>query len=319
MTSSDGDLKTMLTRRGFALGAGMFGLSGVLPAVAGDEEEKPLLRFGLVADVHSGSLPSTPPPGEVRAFRESPRKLREFVDAMNAHKVDFVVELGDFAECHPTQEATVAALDEIEREFVRFEGPRYHVLGNHDLQGLPREVFLEHAPNTGTAKGKPYYAFMAKGFTFVVLDHGYYADGTAMVPGRTAWTKGHLSPAERTWLDKTIAAAPGKVIVFSHWRLDPETGVEPGLHARDAAETRALFERGAVKSSWHEKEPKVIASFSGHHHDGCFNLLNGIGYYGLRAMCMGSGAEQSGYAEVAICASGRVMVTGFRKARSVCW
>lgn len=54
-------------------------------------------RTGDDGQVLTGSLPSTPPPGEVRAFRESPRKLREFVDAMNARKVDFVVELGDFA------------------------------------------------------------------------------------------------------------------------------------------------------------------------------------------------------------------------------
>ena len=59
---------------------------------AGGKGERPLVRFGVVTDPHFGDLESTMPPGEVRAFRESDAKMREFVEVMNSRSVDFVVD-----------------------------------------------------------------------------------------------------------------------------------------------------------------------------------------------------------------------------------
>ena len=293
-------------RRGFITAAAAFAATTLVGADAA-AEEKPLVRFGLVTDPHSGTMESTKPPHEVRAFGESPGKMREFVDVMNARKVDFVVELGDFAECHRRPADTVSALDEIEGVFRGFKGPRYHVIGNHDVQGLERAELAEHVSNTGIEKGRTWYSFEKGGVTFAVLDHGFFEDGTPMRPGRTDWTKGHLSPAQWEWFDGVVAAAGGPVVTLSHWRLDPRG--RGGLEALDAGRMREVF----------EKSGKVKASFCGHHHYGDYCVHNGIGYYCQRAMVTGSGPENSSYTEVAIYPSGRFSVTGFRKARTAEW
>ena len=301
--------KTMLTRRHFvATAAGTFTATTLIGADAA-AGERPLVRFGLVTDPHSsGSMASTQPPHEVRAYRESPAKMREFVDVMNARRVDFVVELGDFAECHERKADTVAALDEIEGVFGGFKGPRYHVLGNHDLQGLTREEIAPHIVNTGVAAGRTYYSFERGGVTFAVLDHGYYADGTPMTPGNTDWTKGHLSAAQWEWFDSVVAKANGFVVTLSHWRLDPNG--RGGLEALDA---------GTMRKRFAQSGGKVKASFCGHHHYGDYGVWDGVGYYCQRAMVTGSGAANSSYTEVAVYPSGRFSVTGFRKARTVAW
>ena len=301
--------QTDFTRRSFALAAGSFGIAGAGTLLAGNgaSGELPAVRFGIATDSHFGDLESTKPPHEVRAFRESAGKMREFVDAMNVRKVDFLVELGDFVEHHATREKSLASLDAIESEFARFRGPRYHVLGNHDLQTVTREEFVRHAPNSGDAAGRTFYSFGKNGFTFIVLDHGYFADGTPMVPGRTDWTKGHVSAEQWRWLDSVLADAKGKVVVFSHWRLDPLGS--GGLTALDADRMRKTL----------EKSGKAIASFSGHHHYGHYMNIGGIGYYCLKAMCTGSGAENNSYAEVSVYPSGKVRVAGFRRAESKVW
>lgn len=299
----------MMTRRNFTLTACAFGLSaaGTLCADSAAPDERPVVRFGVMTDSHFGDLDSTRPPHEVRAFRESARKLREFVDTMNSRKVDFIVELGDFVEHHSTKEKSLASLERIEREFSRFNGPRYHVLGNHDLSAIPREEFVKHTSNSGEAKGRAHYSFEKNTVTFIVLDHGYFADGVPMGPGRTDWTKGHLSVEQWRWLDGVLAAAKGKVIVFSHWRLDPMG--HGGLTALDADRMREVF----------KKSGKVVASFAGHHHYGDYMNIDGIGYYCLKAMCTGSGTENNSYAEVSVYPSGKVQVTGFRRAESKIW
>ena len=297
----------LLTRRRFvATAAGAFATTALVGAEIA-AEEKPLVRFGLVTDPHSGRMESTKPPGEVRAFRESPEKMREFVSVMNARKVDFVVELGDFTECHGRRQDTITALDEIECVFRGFEGPRYHVIGNHDVQGLPREEIVNHISNTGIEKSRTYYSFVRGGVTFAVLDLGFFADGTAMMPGKADWRKGHLSPEQWKWFDEVLESAKGPVVTFSHWRLDPKG--RGGLEALDAGRMREVFVRSG----------KVRASFCGHHHYGDYGVWDGIGYYCQRAMVTGSGAENSSYSEVAVYPSGRFSVTGFRKARTAEW
>ena len=276
---------------------------------AGEKGKRPLVRFGVVSDPHFGDLESTMPPGEVRAFRESDTKMREFVEVMNSRGIDFVVELGDFVEQHPSRAATVKALDRIEKVFREFKGPTYHVIGNHDLAVLERSEFLSRVTNTGIESGRSYYSFVAGSVTFVVLDHGYYSDGAAMRPGNVDWQKGHLSPEEFKWLEKTIQNSSGKVVVFSHWRIDSETGVYPGLQAKDSEKVRKLLRSSA----------KVVACFSGHDHKGAFSYTGESGYYVLRAMCTGSGKDSSSYVEVSVYASGRVEIVGFNKARSIAW
>jgi len=65
-----------------------------------------------------------------------------------------------------------------------------------------------------------------------------------------------------------------------------------------------------------EDSGKVVAVFQGHHHAGSYNLINGIHYYTLAAMCEGPYPENNAYAIVEVLGD-RMIVTGNRAAKSV--
>ena len=98
--------------------------------------------------------------------------MRQAVDAFNTCGLDFAIELGDLKDMgvKPDRDETLGFLDAIEAEFVRFDGPRYHVLGNHDMDCLSKADFLAHTANHGAAYGKERYSFEVGGVRFIVLD-----------------------------------------------------------------------------------------------------------------------------------------------------
>jgi hypothetical protein len=89
------------------------------------------VKFGIVTDAHYAD---SDPRGN-RYFRESVSKMEECIEVMNHMNLDFLVELGDFKDQDepPNKENTLIYLQKIENIFQQFEGPKYHVIGNHDL------------------------------------------------------------------------------------------------------------------------------------------------------------------------------------------
>ena len=81
----------------------------------------------------------------------------------------------------------------------------------------------------------------------------------------------------------------------------------PGVYLmKNAAELRAVFE-----NSW-----RVRAVFTVHQHSGGGSDVNGILYYSLRGLVLNAGADENSYAVVSVFPSGKVTVTGYRKAKS---
>ena len=100
--------------------------------------EKDLISsFGWVTDVHYSVQPVRRIDNEdsTRVYAHSLAKLRQATDLFNTRKLDFVIELGDFKDCKDDgdREGTLEFLRTVEREFSRYNGPRYHVAGNHDF------------------------------------------------------------------------------------------------------------------------------------------------------------------------------------------
>jgi predicted MPP superfamily phosphohydrolase len=98
------------------------------------EKEKslqPSVRFGMITDPHYADVPFR---GK-RYYRESIAKMREAITFLNQQKLDFLIELGDFkdADKPPLKAKAITYLRTIEKEFQAFNGPTYHVLGNHDM------------------------------------------------------------------------------------------------------------------------------------------------------------------------------------------
>ena len=62
---------------------------------------------------------------------------------------------------------------------------------------------------------------------------------------------------------------------------------------------------------------RVRAVFTGHQHSGGMSAVNGILYYSLRGLVLNAGAGENSYAVAEVYPSGKVAVTGYRKAQSL--
>ena len=258
------------------------------------------VRFGIVTDCHYADADTA----GTRYYRHSLDKLGECVEAMNAQKVDFLVELGDFKDqdSPPDEQKTLSYLRAVESVFCKFDGPAYHVLGNHDEDSLSKAQFLTNVENTGIDSGRSYYSFDFHGVHFVVLDANYKSDGTDYDHGNFDWTDANVPAAGLQWLRRDLAASRGPVVVLVHQLLDGA-----GSHfVKNAAEVRQIL----------EQSDRVLAVFQGHRHNGGYSLINGIHYYTLKAVIEGPGPENNSYAIVEVRPDMSIAVTGYRKADS---
>ncbi len=262
----------------------------------------PIVRFGMVTDLHYADIdPNSAPPPVRRHYRESVRKLDEAVAVFNARQVDFAIELGDFKDLTRGVNETLKCLDEIEACFAKFNGPRYHVAGNHDFDCLTPSEFFSRVPNNGKIDFKGYYSFEVNGVTFIVLNACFDSN---MQPYSRAnpWTDANVPPDQMVWLERELSVAKGPVFIFCHQRLDDSA--EPSHMVKNAAALRAIF----------EKSGKVKGVFTGHQHIGGTNVVNGITYYSLRALVCGSGEGNNSFAEVAVYLDGSFTVKGWHHA-----
>jgi predicted phosphodiesterase len=295
----------VITRRGF-LKASAATLAGITIAPLSCTQRAALgrrrgnARFGIVTDSHYADAEAV----GSRYYRHSLDKLTECIELMNTQKVDFLIELGDFKDQDkpPVEQKTITYLQAVETVFQKFNGPTYHVLGNHDMDSISKEQFLTNVENTGIDQSKSYYSFDFNGLHFVVLDANYKTDGTDYNHGNFDWTDTNIPPAELNWLREDLAAARWPTIVFIHQLLDG-TG---SVYVNNATDIRQILEQSG----------KVTAVFQGHHHEGSYSYIEGIHYYTLKAMVEGPGEENNSYAIVEFLPDHSTTITGYRKAVS---
>ncbi len=225
-----------------------------------------VVRFGVVADCHYAERPIY----LGRDCRKALKRLEECVAAFNARNLDFAIELGDLKDNAGDVSKTLACLERAEAVFAAFQGPRFHALGNHDMDVLSKDEFLSCVKNTGFAKALSYYAFSQGGVRFIVLDANHNADGSDYCRGNFDWRAALVTQDELDWLDAELGRAREPVVVFNHQRLDTANA----LAATNAAAVRAVLERSG----------KVVAVFTGHHHDGGFSSIGGIPYYTVKGL-----------------------------------
>lgn len=290
-----------LSRRRFLGIAGTTGAGLMLGLdLAAMGSEKPVLRFGMITDVHYADRE----PGGTRFYRQSLSKVKEAIDKMNAEKLDFAIELGDFKDQDekPDESRTLKYLSDIESVFQQFNGPTYHVLGNHDTDGISKQQFLERVENTGISKDKSYYSFTLKGVHFIVLDGNFTKDGKPYDHGNFSWNDAFIPNEEVTWLKDDLKANESPVVVFVHQMLEESKGKNYAV--ANAPEVRSILEQSG----------KVRCVFEGHVHEEIYRQINGIHYYSLNAVIDGDGAENSAYMIVSVYKDGSLLVDGFRRA-----
>lgn len=288
----------IMTRREFlksaAMAAGSFYI-GSVPGYPKGGSRKVKLSFGIVTDSHYADIDTY----GTRYYRESATKMTECIELMNDKEVDFLIHLGDFKNGAP--ENNIEDLQHIESIYARFDGPRYHVLGNHDMDSNTKSQFQSVVENTGIGKDDTYYSFDRKGVHFIVLDPNFRSDGTAYDTGNFHWTDANIPGHQLEWLKNDLANTDNPVILCTHQLLDSDEGDH---YVKNAAEVRRLL----------ESHPGVLTVFQGHQHQGQYSQVNNIHYYTLKAMVEGSGEENNSYAIVEILDNLTVMISGYRKA-----
>jgi 3',5'-cyclic AMP phosphodiesterase CpdA len=274
-----------LLRRGSLLLAGS---AGSAPFFAAASDPQPTLRFGAVTDIHYADKEAR----INRHYRESLDKLSKAVALFNDASPEFVVELGDFIDKTEQVEEEIDYLRTIDARFAELDCERHYVFGNHCIDTLTKEEFLEHSG----AKA-PHYSFEAGGFHFVVLDSCYRSDGIPYGRNNAEWTDANLPDEQLRWLEEDLRAAAKPTVVFAHQRLDGEGN----HHVRNAAAARAVMERSGT----------VLAVLQGHSHRNDYAQVGGIHYVTLVAMVEGSGLESSGASLVSLYDDRSLRIEGF--------
>ena len=195
---------------------------------------QPVVRFGVITDVHQDVVP------------DGVDRIGAFMAAMKEAKAEFIIQLGDF--CMPKAS---------NREFLGawngFPGPRYHVIGNHDIEPpITRE-------QTAAFWGMPGLHYTFEGGTFL----GMVLDGND-VGGKSTLYRRYIGPDQLAWMEKTLMSAVKPVILFVHQPIDGlENGVGAGLEnaIENEADVAAVLAR--VETA---KPGSILAAFQGHRH-----------------------------------------------------
>ena len=259
----------------------------------------------MITDLHYANR--TRPSGSTRYYSESLEKLAECVNVMNEHKVNFLIELGDFKDQDdpPNEFTTLEYLTAIENEISRFNGPYYHVLGNHDHDSISKQQFLDRISNWGFPEALGYYSFDYHGFHFIVLDSNYSSQGYEYDHGNFDWKDTLIPDGQKAWLEKDLTENKSPVIVFIHHRLDCNEHMSEYC-PQNADEIRRIL----------EKAGNVILVLQGHYHEGDYRRINNIPYYTLKAAVEGSGPSNNNYAILEINPGLEIKISGYRNTES---
>ena len=192
-------------------------------------------------------------------------------------------------------------LDEIEKEFQTFQGPVYHVLGNHDMDSISKEDFLQHTSNHGDADKKTYYSFICNDIKFIVLDANHNLDGTPYDRGSFDWTKAFIPKDQVLWLQEELKEKDKPVVIFIHQLLDRFSDIGKALCVSNADEIVSLLEANG----------NILAVFQGHHHAGHYSFRNNIHYWTMKGMIEGSLPENNSFAVIEIDKDLNIYIEGF--------
>lgn len=137
--------------------------------------KQPLFSFGVISDVQYADIP------DGRSFLGTPRYYRHSILVLkravqswnNQQKLKFALNFGDIVDGFCPKDQSLSSIKKVVGEFDNFNGPVYHMIGNHCLYNLPRKELLPLLKIPKPDEGRAYYDFSpTPNFRFVVLD-GY--------------------------------------------------------------------------------------------------------------------------------------------------
>ncbi|QNN22683.1 alkaline phosphatase [Planctomycetales bacterium ZRK34] len=279
-----------VSRRAFVQGSALVlgGLGGMCRLHAAEPGRDAKFQFGIVTDIHHGDKPMR----INRYYRDSRQKLARAVDAFNQSDLAFVAQLGDLIDTTHSTAGDIEQLKTIEKVMSRCRAPRHYVLGNHCVEQLTKDEFMQHTPMRS-----PHEAVDHGGVRVISLDACYRSDGAPYQRGNAKWDDANVPPSQLEWLASQLAKSPGPVIVLAHQRLD-----EHGKHStRNASQVRHVLEQAG----------NVAAVFQGHSHKNDYQQIAGIHYCTLVALVEGPAPKNNGYGIVSVYDDSTLRVHGF--------
>ncbi len=209
--------------------------------------------FGIVADIHADLIP------------DKLSRLSKFISEAQQNHLEFIIQLGDF--CFPKIQ---------NRDFMNlwneFQGPKYHVLGNHDM-----DVSSKSQTRDFWHMEQNFYTFETSHFTGIVLDANFlYQDGKFLDYDHANFYvnsafRTFIHPDQIDWLKEKIMQINRPVIVFTHQSLcNPIWGIKNRLAVQKILEKHA------------QRIP--IICFNGHDHIDYYRQINGVHYFELNSM-----------------------------------
>ncbi|XAL99748.1 metallophosphoesterase [Phycisphaeraceae bacterium D3-23] len=271
--------RSFLGRTGLALAGGC--LAGRLPlafAHADDDAPSPIIRLGLITDVHYADIDTR---GN-RHYRDSLGKMRAAVAGLNELGIDHAVVMGDLIDSANDLEGEINHLRTIDAEYARLDAERHYILGNHCVHTLTKDEFIE---NSGMES--PHSAFDLAGVRFIILDSCFTSEGEPYQRGNFDWTDANLPEEQLDWFEAQLDDAAGPVVVLTHQRID---GLDVHHNVRNGAAARALMEASG----------KVVLVMSGHSHTNMHEQVNGIDYVVVRAMVEGAGEDNNSFGRLLV-------------------
>lgn len=221
------------------------------PVLSTDSADE-VLRFGIVTDVHKDLMP------------DADKRLETFIEKAIEREADFIIQMGDFCMAEPKNKDFL-------KTWNAFKCPKYHILGNHDMDRQSKQQMLDF-----WEMPKTYYSYDFKGTHFIVLDANFlYQDGKY-----TDYERGNfyvdsslrtfINDEQIEWFKADLEATKLPVVVFSHQSLwHYQWGVKNRLSLQKILEAH---------------KEKVICCFNGHNHIDYHHVQNGIHYIEVNSM-----------------------------------
>lgn len=218
-----------------------------IPIYSCTTSEKPV-KFAIASDFHAQDIP------------DGAERVTSFIETAKQNNVDFIIELGDFCRLDSASKPYIAIWNS-------FEGDKYHVLGNHDMDRYTKEQYTEGMKMSGR-----YYSFDKDNFHFIVLDgnnlydgkeYSHYANANYYVDSKM---RAFVDPQQMEWLKKDLESTDKKCVLFSHQSIE--------LFMNNGAQVQQILEQENNRAGF----KKVVLAFSGHNHSNYTKQINGITY-----------------------------------------
>jgi len=212
--------------------------------------------FGICADVHQ------------EVGKDECWRMRAFVDEAKRRNAAFIIQLGDFVSPDEAGEKMLA-------EWNKFDGAKYHVLGNHDCEceGGKQAIMRFQGQK------EKYYSFDVGNYHFVVLDTNYFKIGDAFYDyGDVKCADSfncYIDDQQLDWLAKDLDATDKRCFLFTHATLAVGGWTIYNIHR-----FRDVVWLANQKAGYN----KVTMCFSGHDHADEYRFQGGVHYVLINSM-----------------------------------